>query len=297
MKIPRFPGAVGSLNLAVFHDWDPERLFVIFTVYIDESGTHAGSPVMLLGGRLAKLGQWVDFDTKWRRLLKRKSLAYFHGTEFRNRRDQFRGWDPDEGDRFVSEANKIVGKHTLYGFTVTLDHTEYKNVYRKIERHRKVKWDSKYGLCFRVALLQIPRLIYRSLPKGDHQVNFVLESGDPGSGDAKTIFDEAKRDGPPEIADLLGTLTYADKKCFPGLQAADFTAYGAFQAEQSSEMSYSAIDRDHTIKDAQRVVKYKSPVVKWPVTPALMKSLVANASADVERRQRFWQEARKKGPL
>lgn len=31
------PGFIGELCIALAHRWDPERLFVIFTAYIDEA--------------------------------------------------------------------------------------------------------------------------------------------------------------------------------------------------------------------------------------------------------------------
>jgi hypothetical protein len=72
---------------------------LIVITYIDQSGTHFGAPVMLLGGRIAQLGQ--------------EGLEYFHGVEFRNQRGQFNNWSPPKGGRSISEANKIGAKHTL----------------------------------------------------------------------------------------------------------------------------------------------------------------------------------------
>ena len=56
--IPHRPGPTVSLALALFHRLEPERLFVIVSAYIDESGTH-GSPVTILGGVVGRLGAMV----------------------------------------------------------------------------------------------------------------------------------------------------------------------------------------------------------------------------------------------
>lgn len=188
---------------------------MIVTVYIDESGTHAGSPVMTLGGRVARLGQWVHFDRKWRGLRKRyDDLPYFHARKFKARSGPFQGWDDVKCNRFLDRAQRIISKHTLCGFAATLDHDEYKTFYRAVERPKKVKVDSKYGLCFRLVLVDFIRMLCRSLPDDKLTIHFVLESGDPGSGDAKEIFDLAKKSAPPDLADVLGTLTSGDKADF-----------------------------------------------------------------------------------
>jgi hypothetical protein len=53
----------------VFRGGSRKRLFVIVTVYIDESGTHDGSPVLIMAGWVGRFGQWASFDPKWERLL------------------------------------------------------------------------------------------------------------------------------------------------------------------------------------------------------------------------------------
>jgi hypothetical protein len=64
---------------------------VIVTVFMDESGTH-DSPVTILAGWVARLGQWAAFDPKWDRLLKRNGLSYFHSKKMRHSNGDFRGW-------------------------------------------------------------------------------------------------------------------------------------------------------------------------------------------------------------
>jgi hypothetical protein len=40
----------------------PARLFMfVYTAYLDESGTHDGSPLTVLSGVLARAEQWRDF--------------------------------------------------------------------------------------------------------------------------------------------------------------------------------------------------------------------------------------------
>jgi hypothetical protein len=274
----------------VFHDWKPERLFVIVTVYIDESGTHDGSPVMVLAGQVAKLGQWVDFDARWRRLLKREGVEYFHAKEFRSRSGPFAGWSPERSERFLRRAEKIISKFTFCGFTTVLDPRDYQQVYRAAKKPKRFKNDSKYGLCFRLVLLELPRLIQRSLNRDDLEINFVLELGDPGSGDAVVIFEDAKRDAPEELSRLLGVLSYGEKRIFPGLQAADLIAFGAFRREQRSPDDVISLPKGYTVQGSKGEANYHPPVFKFPFTAAVINELLRKGIADIEDRRRFWRE-------
>jgi hypothetical protein len=41
-----------------------ERIFMIFTAYLDESGTHAGAPISAMGGFVGDARQWRKFEKR-----------------------------------------------------------------------------------------------------------------------------------------------------------------------------------------------------------------------------------------
>lgn len=234
--IPRNPGPTGALALALFHRWEPERLFVIVTVYIDESGTHDGSPATIMAGWVARLGQWSSFDPQWRRLLKSSDLTYFHSRMFRHGKGEFRGWKPDRKGAFLDKAKAISLKNLAFGFVISLPHTAYEEHYIAGYRPQKVQLDSPYGLCFRYCLSFVPVLAKQTFGDRELEINFVLESGHENAGDAERIFHKVKNsrfanDDERAIMAMLNTITFGDKKTFPGLQAADINAYSGYQHE------------------------------------------------------------------
>jgi Protein of unknown function (DUF3800) len=60
--------SVWRWSQAFAHRWEPERIFVILTAYLDESGTHGGSPVTVMAGMLANARQWKAFERNFQRL-------------------------------------------------------------------------------------------------------------------------------------------------------------------------------------------------------------------------------------
>jgi hypothetical protein len=74
--------------------------------FFDDSGTHAGSPVMTIGGVLGTEAQWDVFAAAWEALLKeplpgKKPLKQFHLSPCRAGRDEF--------ESYSSAESKAVG--------------------------------------------------------------------------------------------------------------------------------------------------------------------------------------------
>lgn len=218
-----------SLSLALFHEWRPDELFVIINVYIDESGTH-DAPHLTLGGWVGKFGQWAEFDKKWRRLLKKNGLTYFHSKEMRHSKGEFDGWDDDDKCIFMAKAAKLAQRHILYGFTFYLDKSEYAEIYRAEHTSQDLPLDSIYQVAFRSCLYFAPELTLQSLPGKDIELHFIVEDSQHFDGVHK-VFREVKKHAPQEFTDLLGDITRGAKKKYPGLQVADVNAYNAFRFE------------------------------------------------------------------
>lgn len=76
---------------------------MIYTAYIDVSGHHAGSPVMVMGGYVGRLGQWANFDRKFHQLLKRNKLTYHHTKKLVHGEGEYKGWDEPRKVRYINK--------------------------------------------------------------------------------------------------------------------------------------------------------------------------------------------------
>jgi hypothetical protein len=285
-KISCERGGVGLLALALFHCWEPDQLFVIISVYMDESGTH-GAPLMIMSGYVGKLGQWADFDKRFRRLLRRYGLSHHHSKELRDTDGEYKEWNRSRKFAYTQELADIVEKHTLFGFSIMLRSDEYDTHYVNGYRPRRVPLDTQYGLCFRFALSFLLPHICEVLGRDDVVLNFILEEGHRNAGDAVRIFHEVKS-SEPELAPKLGAIAFDGKRKFPGLQAADMVAYNAFRGEMRDPTGI-IIDRIEgaTIEDDRKATKSKSPTYRCDITQSELKAfkeLVLNRVAERETR-------------
>lgn len=93
----------------------------LFEAYFDESGTHDESPVISVGGALARQTSWMSIATQWKAVLDKFGAKSFHAKELYHSRGQYEGWNKDKRERFI---NKLFGileaeyNFTLVGFAV-----------------------------------------------------------------------------------------------------------------------------------------------------------------------------------
>jgi uncharacterized protein DUF3800 len=216
--------------LALAHQHDPERPFVILTAYLDEGGTHGGSPATVMAGVLGNVRQWERFQDQFDRIKRRHGFKILHMKKFLKRDGDFKGWSPERCVALVEDI--VVSTEGTYsdGVVMVLNNADYERDYLQGERPRKLRLDSKYGLCFRHCLyhlmLQAQRRRFRKkIPK----LHIVLESGHQNAGDAERIFHETKAEFKGGELDVLGAITFADKdECDP-LMMADSLAHSHYR--------------------------------------------------------------------
>ena len=59
---------------------------------LDESGTHDGSPITVMGGLLARAEQWERFEKGFAELQRKHNFKVWHSKKFRQRKGDFKGW-------------------------------------------------------------------------------------------------------------------------------------------------------------------------------------------------------------
>jgi Protein of unknown function (DUF3800) len=233
---------------------------VIITVYIDESGTH-DSGVTILGGWVGRLGQWATFDPKWRRLLRRNNLSYFHSRKMRQSKGEFKGWSRKKKRLFTQAAAKLALKDLEFGFTIALPDAAYEEHYVAGFRPKEIPLDSRYGLCFRYCLSLVPGFAKDAFGNKELDLNFLLEEGHPNAGDAERIFHRVKKQGlkhpvEREIVKMLNVISFGEKAKFPGLQVADVNAYSAFQHESGARpLELTTLEPETCMADAKKLQK------------------------------------------
>jgi hypothetical protein len=239
---------------------------MIWTAYLDESGTHDDSPIMLMGGYLGNNHQWDAFNIAWRTLLGSEGIEFCHAKDLQQGKKQFKDWPVKQRQRFGRDAEAIIEKHLQLGVSSIIRRNDYNFVYKGHRNPNKLREDSKYGVLFRGCLMVVEAAAtMNNLPRKDLKLNFVLEDGHENAGDALRLFELAKRDHLPEWEHLLGTLQFGKKESC-GLQAADLLIYYTNRLEKEDHGRRATdVERSPHIllpgeSQSGRVTRYRMPI-------------------------------------
>ena len=203
---------------------------MIFTAYMDESGTHGTSPVTIMAGAYGSAAQWGDVEARIQELEQKRQFSMFHSTDLKSGHGSFKGWSSEQRLELVEEFIAILADRRIEaGFVMQIVNADYEKYYRVGDGPAPAVLDTNYGFCFRGCLTHLLQLVQSS----DNTLNIVMESGHRNSGDARRIFDQVKARGlKPGFENLLGTLAFTEKKDCRLLGIADFLAYTTFMGDR-----------------------------------------------------------------
>jgi hypothetical protein len=224
MNAPLHPSDfIGELCVALAHRWEPERLFVIFTAYIDESGTHGRNPDVVMGAFLAHAYQWRIFNRDLDRIRERYGFNIFHAKDFKALRGEFEGWEDEKCLRLIDDLIALVRDRLTRGATIHLERDLYLRGYREKPFPPKMQPDSQFGVCFRALLAYLVATV--AATGKSPRLHVVVEAGHENVGCVDPIFREFKERLQRNGVELLGTVTRAEKVETKELMVADFLAH------------------------------------------------------------------------
>ena len=129
-----------------------------WTVYLDESGTHDASSILVMGGAAATASQWQIFDRQWAAVLEREQLPYIHYVDLVGRRKIHRKYSTPEVDRIGAELASIALSTIPLTVSAVLRLDDYHSIY-KVEATERLSRNSPLGILFRATASFLPSYI------------------------------------------------------------------------------------------------------------------------------------------
>jgi hypothetical protein len=240
--------ALGALSLSLDSSWVEDRLFVIVTAFVDETGIDGER--VTLAGYVATLGRWHGFNFRWNNLLDEAEIPYSHITEMKKGDHPFEGWDEAKALAFIDKAAPLMPQYCGFGLSVHVNKA-HRAAYAA-NMPPKTNPDSAYGMCARQFFEKVPEFVASVMKLRNVRINFVFERQNEHFAGAEQIFHELKRVD-DNLSRVLGTITPGEKDEFCGLQAADMFAYVARKAEPTAK--FSPVPPDGRVFEGQKRVR------------------------------------------
>ena len=86
---------------------------IVLETYLDESGTHAESPVIVVAGVAATRPHWETFSLQWKALLDAWNIEFFHMADFENRQGLYAGWCDAQRHERLNALLTLIAKHVI----------------------------------------------------------------------------------------------------------------------------------------------------------------------------------------
>jgi hypothetical protein len=88
------------------------------TAYLDESHSHAGSPILVLAGHVYEREHAAQMDTEWRAVLQREGMEYMRMSPFKDGREPFDKLGKTKRIAIEKELIEIINRHRTLAFTL-----------------------------------------------------------------------------------------------------------------------------------------------------------------------------------
>jgi hypothetical protein len=197
---------------------EPDALIESGEVYVDESGSHEGSPLLCNAGYVFKKQSAIDFDGQWKADLKEADLEYFRMSACAGGGEPFEDKTMPERIAIETKLIELTKRSTAYGFAVTLNEAEYDAIVPKTDQ-----LGSAYSYCLRMCLVAVRAWAEHAKFNGD--IAYFFESGHRHQAEANAIMDMIFRDPGHRARYRYAAHAFADKKKARPLQAADLLAW------------------------------------------------------------------------
>jgi hypothetical protein len=191
---------------------------VVLGAFFDDSGTHASSPVVAMGGLLGTEDQWDVFGPAWEQLLQnplpgKPPLKQFHLSPCRAGRDEFRSYSLSERDHITYLFRRIIVDIELVTVATAID---------------KVAWDE---LVTGEIAEQLGDPLQGCFFKCMDAVTDIIRARKPGE-QAFVFFDEGTRDR----LEMIGRLYASQKAQRPEIYDVGFAPVSKVIALQGADM-------------------------------------------------------------
>jgi hypothetical protein len=238
-----------------FLNGQPGRVAVL-KAYVDESGTHAGSPVVVVGLYVGKPKVWAEWTKDWNR--NKKPIKVYHAVDCHNRIGEFDGWDRPTRDAFAAKLLPVLGRHSIIGITVGI-HMGAFEAAMKPRPELRAMFGTPYASCFQWT---VQTLISMLDEKGDKQRIAFFHECNNDEKDAEAAFAYVKTH--KILNKRAVTLAFGGKDDYVPLQAADVLAYESNHLlrdpDKPDRLPWKAMnpgaDKHHPEKYRVRVLHY-----------------------------------------
>jgi hypothetical protein len=206
--------------------------------FLDESGTHAGSRVVVVAGYVISPEELPSLEQEWINVLSKHSLDELHMKEFVPPNGKYSGWSEKDKRVLIEPLIALIHDRCLVGVGAALEMDESMKTNLELASSKAPNLvDTPYQWCLRYCTI----LAAQWADETDHPglIRYTLDQGCAHQGRAQKHFEFAMQDKSIKQKYRLGSIAFEDSKACPAIQCADLLAYEMYK-ESDRMLSSSA---------------------------------------------------------
>lgn len=191
-------------------------------VYLDESGTHDGSPIMTMAGYVFKPIQADRFSREWEKERQRLGYPYAHQTDCATGNGGYAKLTMEQRIDAQKRLITHIKRRSEFGFSVTLDPAHYAN---EIAPHKGMPTAYSFLVLAAVNALAL----WAERREIVAEFSYIFEAGHENQHEANIIMQALATEPDEKRREYRYTAhRFLKKQDAPPLQAADFLAWQVF---------------------------------------------------------------------
>jgi hypothetical protein len=189
----------------------------VLKVFMDESGTHAGSEIVCVSTYIGRPKVWRDWTSRWAQAL--GSIKVCHAVDAQNLSGEFAGWTHEQVGRLAEKLLSIISEAEIGGQSIAIDLRVFDAAMKGRDDLREI-FGTPYIACFQWAVQQ---LINLASDFDNHERIMFIHENNNFRSKAYQAFEWIKDHN--NRGDNAISLKFGAKEEYPALQAADILAY------------------------------------------------------------------------
>jgi len=160
----------------------------MFTLYCDDSGTHAQSDIAVAGCYVSTVEQWQEFKRNWDDANRRENFGVSHMADFVAKKEQFSSpeWQDDaKRERTIKRLINIIKTRAYIGFAAVVVKSAFDEVIVNGSLREKFG-ENHYAFAVRLCTALLDK--WRQKHGYKQPVRFVFDRLSKGRGDINAIF-------------------------------------------------------------------------------------------------------------
>jgi hypothetical protein len=191
----------------------------VIKIFMDESGTHDGSPYVTVAAYAGKPKHWAAFSTEWTAKKKPDDIGVYHAADCANQHGEFKDWQKQRSTEFAAKMLPIIAAHPPIGVVIGIEMAAFNRAMAPHPSLRKMV-GTPYGCCFQWVVQTIMDKLEEH--GSNERIGFFHERNDY-QAEATKSFDFVANQRKRHRGEM--TLTFGGKQDYVPLQAADILAY------------------------------------------------------------------------